>query len=201
MIHPGHVVAHCRMVYARHTMAHRCVIHRCVLAGSHHQLLMSGDRLLGVAGVPRLCMLRMTHRGVGRVPSWVSMCRAVRRSCFSRWQLVLHAVVLGAHGNWLNIHAVPQVLQAARRRGLHLHMCGVTRSIRWCATASSTDNHLLDCFGRDHAAVIGHVDTVVCPIEMYVADMWLCPQCLHDGVRAFKAVDVIETKRSVLFRM
>jgi hypothetical protein len=181
MIHPGHVVAHRRMVAAAHIMAHRCVIHRCVL---------------GVTGV-----LRLTHRRVGRGIGWVSMCRAVRRSRFGCWQLVLHAVVLGAHGDWLNIHAVAQVRETARRRGVYLRMCGVTGSIRRCAAASSAGNHLLDRFGRGHAMVIGHVDTVMRPVEMYGADMWLRPQRLHHGVRAFKAVDVVKIKRGVLFRM
>jgi hypothetical protein len=78
------------------------VVYRCCLISS--KWMCGGECVIHTG------MLAVAHCGVRRMIGCVSRRRGVRWTRRGRWQLVLHTIVFGTHGNRLNIHAVAQAL-------------------------------------------------------------------------------------------
>jgi hypothetical protein len=84
------------------------------------------------------------------------------------WQLILHTVIFGAHGDRLHGDAMTEVLQLLLGRGLGRG--GLSLACRGAGAAARRDQLLDGCRG-DHPGVIADVDHIVGPIEVDLRDM------------------------------
>jgi hypothetical protein len=145
------------------------------------------------------CRHLVAHRGV----------IGCRRGCgvvsmtdtrVDRRQLVLHAVVLGAHSDRLHINGVLEPLEPLRSGGLGVRCVVVPLAIsgRRAATASAGNDTFNICW-TDHVGMVVDVDEIVGPVNMDAGDVRLGAQGAFDRVGALDAVHIFEPELCVLF--
>jgi len=122
----------------------------------------------------------------------------------SRRQFILHPILLGAHGDRLNIHSVLKSLQSPRLRRMYMHSricCGCLSAAARHAGAASTGNHVFDRVAADHRGIKANLDDVFRPVKMDAGDVRLGTERSLDRICAFRAVDILQLKYHVLLTM
>jgi hypothetical protein len=116
------------------------------------------------------------------------------------WQLVLHAVVLGAHGDRLYIHHVLESLEPPGSGGLHMHcvVVPITISSRRAAAAGA-GNDTLNIRWTDHVGMVVNMNEIVGPVNVEAGDVRLCAQGAFDRVGTLGAVDIFEPQLCLVF--
>jgi len=119
----------------------------------------------------------------------------------SSWHLVLHAIVLRAHRDRLDVNTMSNVLRAspwlmlmvgrpigAKRPGLNRH----ARAARRLYQA---------LYGRDidHVGMIAHPNDVISPVKLRARYVRVRPQRLYDRVGAPNAIDFTQLQRYGIF--
>ncbi len=185
VVHPRHLVAHCSMVYRPgHLLASHGMPDR-------HTVVHSRVRIV-------------IHRRVGTMVHGGVTLGAQRWPCLRGREFVLHAVVLGAHGDRLHVDGVLQPLEPPHLRRLHLAGMVVRYAfgaVGRRAGAAGAGDHPLDRLRTDHLGMVANMHHVVGPVEVDAGDMGLGMQGLLDRFRALQTIDIFKFERCVLFRV